>query len=70
MLREISFVIFSSCVGPFFLKKKRDFIYFLERGRERQTEEETHQRVVSSRTPPIGNLTRNPGMCPDQELNW
>ena len=30
---------------------------------------EKHQRVVASLTPPTGDLIRNPGMCPDWELN-
>ena len=43
------------------------FIYlFLERGREG----EKHQCVVASCTPPPGHLARNPGTCPDWELNW
>ena len=45
----------------------KDFIYlFLERGREG----EKHQCVVATRVPPTGDLACNPGMCPDQELNW
>ena len=26
--------------------------------------------MVASRTPPTEDLTYNPGMCPDWELNW
>ena len=44
-------------------------IYFLERGREGEREGEKHQCVVASHEPPTGDLARNPGMCPDQELN-
>ena len=42
------------------------FIYlfiFRERGREGGREGEKHQCVVASPTPPIGDLTLNPGMC-------
>ena len=28
-----------------------------------------HQRVVASRTAPTGDLSLNPDMCPDWELN-
>ena len=46
----------------------KDFIYlFLDRGRKAEREEEKHQCVVASRTPPTGDLARNPGMCPDWE---
>ena len=48
-----------------------DFIYlFLERGREGEREEEKHQCVAVSCTPPTGDLAHNQGMCPDWELNW
>ena len=49
-----------------------DFIYlFLERGegRERGRLGEKHQCEVASWVPPSGDLVRNPGMCPDWELN-
>lgn len=26
--------------------------------------------MVAFCTPPVGDLAKNPGMCPDQELNW
>ena len=46
-----------------------DFIYlFLEWGMEKEGEK--HQSVVASHMPPTGDLTCNPGMCPDWELNW
>ena len=38
-------------------------------GREREREEEKHQYVVASHTPPTGDLAHNPGMCPDWESN-
>ena len=48
-----------------------DFIHlFLERGEGREKEGEKHQGVVASCAPPTGDLARNPGMCPDWELNW
>ena len=40
------------------------FIYFLKRGREGEREGKKHQCVVASGMPPIGDLTRHPGMCP------
>ena len=60
----------------FFLKKAfiffNDFIYlFLERGgREGEKGGENYQRVVASCALHTGDLARNPGMCPDWELNW
>ena len=33
-------------------------------------EREKHQCVVASLVSPAGDLARNPGMCPDWELNW
>ena len=41
---------------------------FLDRG-EGKGEGENHQCVVASRTPPTGDLARNPGMCPNWEPN-
>ena len=38
-------------------------------GREGEREGEKHQCVVMSRTPPIGDLACNPGICPDWESN-
>ena len=55
-----------------FLKK---IFIFRERGREREREGEKHRcaRKTSigcvSYMPLTGDQTRNPGMCPDQELN-
>ena len=51
-----------------FLKRFYLFI-FREKGREGEREGEKHQYVVASHTPPNGDLARNPGMCPDWELN-
>ena len=45
------------------------FIYFLERGRVGEREGKKYQCVVASHAPPTGDLARNPGMCPDWELN-
>ena len=45
------------------------FNVFLERGGEGKREGEKYQCVVASCTPPTGDLARNPGMCPDWELN-
>ena len=52
------------------LNFKKDFIIFLNRGREGEREGEKHQCVVASHTPPTGDLACNPGMCPDWESNW
>ena len=53
--------IFLNSVFSLFLK---DFIYlFLER------EGEKYQCVVASHVAPTGDLSHNPGMCPDWELN-
>ena len=41
----------------------------MERGREGEREEEKHQCVVASHTPPTGDLACKPGMCPDWESN-
>ena len=49
---------------------------FRERGREEETEGEKHQRARETLIgcllpiPPTRDLAHNPGMCPDQELNW
>ena len=54
----------------FFFKKYFSYLFFREREREREREGEKHQCVVASHTPQTGDLARNPGMCPDWELNW
>ena len=51
------------------LLKKIYLFIFREWGMEGEREGEKHQCVVASHAPPTGDLTRNPGMCPDQELN-
>ena len=51
------------CIFKFYL-----FI-FRERGREGERKGEKHQCVVASCVLPTGDLARNPGMCPDWELN-
>ena len=45
------------------------FIYFERGGRDGEREEEKHQCVDACPMPLTGNLTHNPGMCPDWELN-
>ncbi|KAF6078354.1 hypothetical protein HJG60_009198 [Phyllostomus discolor] len=49
----------------------KDLFYFIfrQRGREGAREEEKHRCVVASHAPPTGDLARNPGKCPDWELN-
>ena len=50
------------------------FIHFFKdlffREQKGGREGEKHQCVVASHTPPAGDLSCNPGMCPDWELNW
>ena len=46
------------------------YLFFRERGREGEREGEKHQCVVAFCMAPTGDLTHNPGMCPDWELNW
>ena len=48
----------------FFLR----FYLFIFRHRGRKGVK--HQYVIASHAPPTGDLTCNPGMCPDWELNW
>ena len=45
---------------------------FIFRGRVREGEREgeKHQCVAPSSAPRTGDLTLNPGLCPDWELNW
>ena len=45
------------------------FYLFLEREREGEREGEKHQCVVASHVPPTGDLARDPGVCPNWELN-
>ena len=47
-----------------------NFMYlFLDREEGREKEGEKHQCVVAFCMPPNGELARNPGICPDWELN-
>ena len=46
------------------------FIYFQREGKGRKREGEKHQCVVASHMVPNGDLTRNPGVCPDWESIW
>ena len=52
-----------------FLKRFYLFI-FREIGREGKREGEKHQCVGASHMPPTRDQARNPGVCPDQDLNW
>ena len=49
---------------------KKILFVFRERGREGEREGGNHQCVVASCMLPTGDPGRNPGMCPDWELNW
>ena len=48
------------------LRKKFFKILFIFRGEGQQKEGEKHLSVVASPAPPTGDMTRNPGVCP----NW
>ena len=62
----MSFQIMFYLWDSFFLR----FYLFLERGEGKEKErEKKHQCVVASHELPTGDLTCNPGMCPDWELN-
>ena len=61
-------LVSSKWLIPFFFFLKILFI-FRQRGREGEREGEKHYCVVASCAPPTGDLARNPGMCPDWELN-
>ena len=47
-----------------------NFYLFNFRERERRKKGQMHHCVVASQVPPTRDLTYNPGMCPDWELNW
>ena len=49
----------------FFFFLRFHLFIFREMGREGEREGEKHQCVVASSTPSTGDLSRNPGMCPD-----
>ena len=51
----------------FFLKML--FTHFQKEGKEGEGEGEKYYCVVASHTPPTGDLTCNPGVCPDWESN-
>ena len=52
-------------------KKLRFYLFTLrERGREREREGDKYHCVVVSHMPHTGDLARDPGMCPNWELNW
>ena len=57
-----------SCKIQLFKKSLYSFIS-REREREGEREGEKHQCVVRSHAPPTSDLARNPGMCPDLDLN-
>ena len=61
------------CIASLLLNKLIMQIFYLfvfrERGREGEREGEEHLCVVASCTRPAGDQARNPGMCPDWELN-
>ena len=48
---------------------KRFYLFIFREGKGGRREGEKHQCVVASRVPPTGDLARNPGMCPKQELS-
>ena len=65
---EVAYIVLLIYIMILF--KKVLFIYFfLERGRGWERGGEKHQCVVASHAPPTGDLTHNPGMCPDWESN-
>ena len=51
-----------------FFKKKYLFI-FRKKERVGEKEGDKYQYVVASQAPPTRDLSCNPGMCPDWELN-
>ena len=56
-------------IPKLFLKNILFTFIFKQRGRKGENEGEKHQCVVASSVPLTGDLTCNPGMCPDWELN-
>ena len=68
---SITYRVSSVLTKNFFLFLKKCYLFiFRERGREGEREGEKHQCVVASRALSTGDLARNPGVCPDWELNW
>ena len=60
------------CAGTLTFPNVKVFVFlrfslfiFRERRRKGEGEVENHQCVVASHIPPIEDLARNPGMCPD-----
>ena len=66
-LKNLTFVLKRS--SSFFKRVFKDFFIFRERRREGERDGEKHQCMVASRVPPTGDLTGNPGMCPNWEWN-
>ena len=62
--------VVASLISSFFFNVFIYLFIFKEKGREVEREGEKRQCVVASHVPPSGDLARNPGMCPDWELNW
>ena len=54
---------------PIYLFFFKILFIFRERGKKGEREGEKRQCVVASHTPRNGDLTCNPGMCPDWESN-
>ena len=52
-----------------FKKYFKRFYLFIFRQKGMEKEGEKHECVDASRMPPTGDLTCNPGMCPDWESN-
>ena len=62
---------YSNRKNIYILVLKKDFIYLFFKERRRQGERERNISVWLPLTfPTTGDLTQNPGMCPDWELNW
>ena len=70
VLENLQFLLLSAVVNRLF-KKKKDFIYFLERreGRERNTNVQEKHQLAASGTPLTRGLACNPAVCPDRESN-
>ena len=58
-----------SALKVYLLFLRKILFSFRERRREGEREGDNHQCVVVSCVPPTEDLARNPGMCPDWELN-
>ena len=63
--------IFFHVIGNPIVFFKRFYLFiFREVEREGERKGEKHQCVVASCVPPTRDWSRNPGLCPDWELNW